>query len=90
MVRIGIYNYEKSTRPLKKLMVRVGNKVIHFGDTRYGHFKDKTGIWKSLDHGDKARRKQYRQRTANIRDGDGELTRNDPHSANYHARRVLW
>ena len=27
-------------------------KLIHFGDSRYGQFKDKLGHYKSLDHGD--------------------------------------
>jgi hypothetical protein len=55
-----------------------------------GHFKDKTGIWKSLDHGDKKRRKNYLTRSAGIRGKDGKLTKDDPLSPNYHARRVLW
>ena len=30
-----------------------GNKkLIHFGDSRYGQFKDKLGAYKNLDHGD--------------------------------------
>ena len=29
-----------------------GKKLIHFGDSRYGQFKDKLGHYKSKDHGD--------------------------------------
>jgi hypothetical protein len=55
------------------------------------HFKDKTGLLpKSLNHGDKERRKNYLTRTAKIKDGKGKLTKDNPSSANYHARRVLW
>ena len=50
MVKIGKYNYEKSTNPKKKLMVVVNGKKIHFGSRDMEHFKDKTGIWKSKDH----------------------------------------
>jgi len=53
-------------------------------------FKDRTGIWKSLDHGDDKRRKNYLSRSAGIKDKQGNLTKNDPMSPNYHSRRVLW
>lgn len=94
MVKVGRYNYEKSTNPNKKLMVVVekdGKKrTIHFGDRKMEHFKDKSGIWKSLDHGDTQRRKNYLTRSAGIKNKEGKLTKDDPFSPNYHARRVLW
>ncbi len=90
MVKVGRYNYEKSSRPEKKLMVVVGGKTIHFGNRNMQHFKDKTGIWKSKDHNDPERRKNYLNRSAGIKDGKGRLTKDNPKSANYHARRVLW
>ena len=66
MVKVGKYNYEKSTKPDKKLMVVVekdGKKrTIHFGARDMGHYFDKTGIWKSKDHGDKDRRRRYKSR----------------------------
>ncbi len=89
MVKIGKYNYEKSDKKNKKLMVVVDNKIIHFGDIRYQHFKDKTGIHKNLDHGDDKRRKNYLNRSAFQKNKDG-LTKDNPNSANYHARRILW
>tara|TARA_R100000353_G_scaffold157111_2_gene116152 strand:+ start:4929 stop:5222 length:294 start_codon:yes stop_codon:yes gene_type:complete len=97
MVKIGRYNYEKSTNPNKKLMVVVekdGKKrTIHFGNRKAPaneHFFDKTRIWKSLDHGDKERRKNYLSRSAGIKNKEGKLTKDDPFSPNYHARRILW
>ncbi len=90
MIKVGKYSYEKSPVKNKKLRVIVNKKTIDFGDTRYQHFKDKTGIHKNLDHGDKKRRKNYLTRTANQKDGKGNLTLNNPESANYHARRILW
>ena len=90
MVKVGKYNYEKSTRPGKKLMVKVNNKTIHFGSSKNEHFKDKTGLWSSLDHNDKERRKNYLTRSAGIKNKEGKLTKDDPSSANYHARRILW
>jgi len=93
MVKIGKYNYEKSTRKDKKLMVVVNNKLIHFGgDSRKGieHFKDKTGIWKELDHNDKKRRENYLKRSKGIKNKKGELTYLNPLSPNYHAVKILW
>ncbi len=91
MVKVGKYNYELSTAKGKKLMVVVNNKIIHFGASGMEHFKDKTGLLpKSLNHGDKERRKNYLTRTAKIKDGKGKLTKDNPNSANFHARRVLW
>ena len=94
MVRVGRYNYEKSSNPNKKLMVIVekdGKKrTIHFGDRKMEHFKDKTGIWKSKNHGDTQRRKNYLSRSGGIKNKEGKLTKDDVFSPNYHARRILW
>ncbi len=89
-MRIGKYNYVKSPRKNFKLRVVVDGKTIDFGSRKSQHFKDKTGIWKSLDHGNATRRKNYLTRSAGIKDGDGNLTKDNPMFANYHARRVLW
>jgi len=90
MVKVGKYDYEKSTRKGKKLMVRVKGKLIHFGFIGMEQFKDRTGIWKSLDHGDKKRRKNFLSRSGGIKDKQGNLTKNNPLSPNYHSRRILW
>ncbi len=90
MVKVGRFNYEKSNRPGKKLMVKVNNKTIHFGSSKMEHFKDKTGIWKSKDHNDAKRRKSYLARSGGIKKKDGSLTKNDPTSPNYHSRKILW
>ena len=90
MVKIGRYEYQKSTRITKKLMTTVNGKTVHFGDRNSDHFRDKTGIWKSRDHLDKERRKNYLSRSAGIKNKSGKLTKDDPMSPNYHARRILW
>ena len=90
MVKVGRYDYKKSTRPEKKLMTVVDNKTIHFGSRKMGHFKDKTGIWKSKDHGDPERRKSFLARAKGIKKKDGSLAWKDPKSPNYHAVRILW
>ncbi len=90
MVKVGKYNYEKSNRKNKKLMVKVGNKIIHFGDSRMQQFKDKTGIYKKLDHGDEKRKKNYLSRARGIKDKSGNLTYKNPLSPNYHSIKILW
>jgi len=90
MVKVGRYNYEKSTRKDKKLMVVVDNKLIHFGARDMQHFKDKTGIWSELDHNDKKRRENYLKRSKGIKNKKGELTYLNPLSPNYHAIKILW
>ena len=90
-VKIGKYEYEKSTKKGKKLMVKVNNKTIHFGNINYKHFKDKTGLLpKSLNHGDKKRRDNYLKRSKSIKNKKKELTYLNPESANYHSVRILW
>jgi len=92
-VKIGKFVYEKSTRKDKKLMTIVDGKKIHFGgDPRKGiqQFKDKTGIWKSLDHGDPKRRENYLRRAKGIRNKEGKLTKDIESSPNYHAIRIFW
>jgi len=90
MVKVGKYDYEKSTAKNKKLMTVVDGKKVHFGDSRYQQFKDRTGIWKDLDHGDKKRRENYRNRHGKIKKKDGSLAIDDPSSPAYHSYRILW
>ena len=89
-----LYKPFKSPLAGKKYAVYVmrgGKKVlIHFGDSSMEHFKDKLGVWSHLDHNDKQRRKNYRNRSGGIRNKSGELTANNKNYANYWARRILW
>ena len=94
MVKVGRYDYKKSTNPNKKLMVVVekdGKKrTINFGARDMGHYLDRTGIWKSKDHGDKDRRKSFRARMSGIKLKDGSRAVDNPFSPAYHALRILW
>jgi len=56
-------------------------KLIHFGDKRYGQFKDKIGHYSNLDHGDKKRRDNYYSR-------HGKATSKD--TAKYWSHKILW
>lgn len=81
-----LYQPFKSKAKNKKYSVYVkGNagklRLIHFGDKRYGQFKDKLGHYSHLDHGDPERRKRYYKR-------HGEATSKD--SAKYWSHKILW
>lgn len=67
----------------KMVLVKKGDKVriVHFGQKGYQDF---------TQHKDKARRKNYLTRSAGIRNKSGQLTKDDPFSPNYWARRKLW
>ena len=58
-----------------------GVKLIHFGDNRYGQFKDKIGHYSNLDHNDKQRQKNYFSR-------HGKATTKD--SAKWWSHKILW
>jgi hypothetical protein len=90
--KVGKYTYYRSTRKNKKLMtILPDGTVVHFGDPQYQHYYDKTGLLDNkLNHLDEKRRENYLNRSANIRNKKGELTRNLPTSPNFHARRVIW
>jgi len=90
-----LYKPFKSSAKNKKysVYVKVDNnktKLIHYGDTRYKHFKDKIGSHSSLDHNDKVRRASYLARAKGIKDKQGNLTYKDKNSANYWAVKTLW
>ena len=53
-------------------------KLVHFGQDGYKHNYSKSA------------KKDYLTRSAGIRDKEGNLTKNDPHSPNYWSRKVLW
>jgi hypothetical protein len=85
MVKVKGYDYKLSTKKGKKLMVIVDNKTIHFGDSNYQQYKDKSGLLKaSSNHMDEKRRANYLARAR------GQANSNSPSSATYHAINVLW
>lgn len=62
----------------KALVVINGEqKMIHFGDSRYQHYKDTTPLkhWSHLNHNDLERRKQYHIRHKNNNGPAGILAR---------------
>lgn len=80
-----MYKLRKSSRPDKKMaatfVYRGKTHTVHFGHPAYEDF---------TMHKDPKRRQNYLKRSAGIRNGTGQLTKDDPLSANYWARRILW
>jgi hypothetical protein len=85
-IMVELYKPFKSKAKNKKYSVYVKGKggkprLIHFGDSRYGQFKDKLGEYKHLDHGDPKRRKAYYDR-------HGKATSKD--TAKFWSHKILW
>ena len=63
-----LIKFVKSTRRNKKYdaILEDNGRItkVSFGDSRYEHFKDRTGVgaWKHLDHNDTKRRELFRKR----------------------------
>ena len=80
----------KSNKEFKKLRAQFKNpdtgqvNTIHFGDSRYNQYKDKTGIWKHKDTNDPVRRKLYRERH------EKDLQTSEPVTAGKLAYKILW
>lgn len=82
-MKLELYKPVKSTRKGKKYMVLTKNGIIHFGALPYQHFKDKLGIYSSLNHYDPKRKERYYKRH-----GDRNTTNKE--SAKYWSHKVLW
>ena len=71
-----------STRKNNKYMVTLpSGKKVHFGSTKYADY---------LTHKDKDRRDKYLARATKIKNKQGELTYNNPESANFWSINLLW
>tara|TARA_R110002153_G_scaffold273139_1_gene443172 strand:- start:6363 stop:6641 length:279 start_codon:yes stop_codon:yes gene_type:complete len=78
------YGYGKiyySTRNDKKFMTRYRGKLVHFGATGYEDF---------LDHGDEARRQNYRKRHRGIRTRDNKEAYRVKGSSSNLSFYILW
>lgn len=81
-----LYRPFKSQAKHKKYSVYVlkngRRRLIHFGDSRYMHFRDTgPGDWSHLDHNDSTRRRLYFARHGPA---------SDKNTAKYWAHKILW
>ena len=85
--------FEVSNQKNKKYsVITPSGKKIHFGDKRYEHYKDTTGlgVYSHLDHNDKERRKRYRRRHSNILLKDGTPAYKNKEQPSYYSYNYLW
>lgn len=82
----GFNKPKKDTSGAKTKKVVLAKKGDEVKLVRYGHkdYQDFT------QHKDPQRRENYLKRSAGIKDKSGKLTKDDPFSANYWARKDLW
>lgn len=80
--KLGAVSLKYSKRQGKKYVVELSNgKKIHFGSSKYADY---------LTHKDKERRDNYLNRAKNIKNKEGDLTYNNPESANFWSIHLLW
>ena len=73
--KLGAESLDYSTQKNNKYMATLqSGKKVHFGSTKYPDY---------LIHKDKDRRDKYLARATKIKNKQGELTYNNPESANY-------
>ena len=80
--KLGAESFDYSTRKNNKHVATLSSgKKIHFGSSQYPDF---------LIHKDKERKERYLARAKKIRNKQGELTFNNPESANFWSVNLLW
>lgn len=86
-------SFKKSNRKDKKYsVITPSGKTVHFGSTRYEHYKDSSGLalYSHLDHNDEKRRDRYRARHAKILLKDGTPAYKNKEQAAYYSWHFLW
>ena len=80
--KLGAESLDYSTRKNNKYMVTTkSGKKVHFGSKKYADY---------LTHKDEERRDKYLARATKIKNKQGELTYNNPESANFWSVNLLW
>ena len=80
--KLGAESLDYSTRKNNKYMATLASgKKVHFGSSKYPDY---------LTHKDKDRRDKNLARAKKIKNKQGELTYNNPESANFWSVHLLW
>lgn len=76
----------------KYSVITPSGKTINFGDTRYQHYQDRTGLglYTNLNHNDKQRRAAYRSRHSKILLKNGTPAYLDKEQPSYYSYHFLW
>lgn len=83
---------KSKTKDKKYDALTPSGKWIAFGDKRYEHYKDSTGLrlYSHLDHNDTNRRAAYRARHKEIKTKDGTPAYLDKEQSAYYSWNYLW
>ena len=80
--KLGAESLDYSKRKNNKYVVKLSSgKNLHFGSSQYPDF---------LIHKDNERKEKYLSRAMKIKNKKGELTYNNPESANFWSVNLLW
>ena len=80
--KLGAESLDYSKRKNNKYVVKLpSGKNLHFGSSQYPDF---------LIHKDNERKEKYLSRAMKIKNKKGELTYENPESANYRSVKLLW
>ena len=80
--KLGAESLDYSKRKNNKYVVKLpGGKNLHFGSSQYPDF---------LIHKDNERKEKYLSRAMKIKNKKGELTYDNPESANFWSVNLLW
>lgn len=84
--------FRPSQKKNKKYDVLFKDRWIAFGDSRYQHYRDRTGLglYSHLDHNDKKRRERYKKRHEKILLKNGKPAVMDMNSPAYWSYFYLW
>jgi len=88
--------FERGRGFKKYTAIMPNGKRVSFGDMRYQHFKDSVpralggGLWTHLNHGDAARRRNYRQRHGSLHCKDGRRCVSIQYSPAWFSYYFLW
>lgn len=91
-----VKKFVKGPYPKKYTAIMDDDTKVHFGDRRYQHYKDTTpkslggGLWSHKDHGDKARRKNYRARHSGMKTKSGRTAYRVKYSPSWFSYYYLW
>ena len=81
-LKLDAESLDYSPRKNNKYLVTLKDgKKVHFGSTKYPDF---------LIHDDEGRKEKYLTRAKRIKNKQGELTWENPESANYQSTHLLW
>uniref|UniRef100_A0A6C0BP36 Uncharacterized protein n=1 Tax=viral metagenome TaxID=1070528 RepID=A0A6C0BP36_9ZZZZ len=89
-------HFERGSYPHKYVAIMKDGKKVRFGHQEYEHYRDSVprslggGQWSHRDHGDSARRKNYRSRHGGVKTKSGTPAYKVKYSPSWFSYHFLW